>query len=58
MKIKAGILGATGYAGVELARLLLRHPEAELTAVGSVSFEGQKLYEVYPSLRELCPLEC
>lgn len=58
MKIKAGILGATGYAGVELARLLLRHPKAELAAIGSVSFEGQKLYEVYPSLRELCPLEC
>ena len=48
MKIKAGILGATGYAGVELARLLLRHPGAELAAIGSVSFEGQKLYEVYP----------
>ena len=44
MKIKAGILGATGYAGVELARRLLRHPGAELAAIGSVSFEGQKLY--------------
>ena len=58
MTIKAGILGATGYAGVELARLLLRHPGVTLSAVGSVSFEGQKLYEVYPSLRELCGLEC
>ena len=51
-------MGATGYAGVELARLLLRHPGVTLSAVGSVSFEGQKLYEVYPSLRELCGLEC
>ena len=56
--IRAGILGATGYAGVELARLLLRHPEAELAAVGSVSFEGKALWEVYPSLRELCSLTC
>lgn len=56
--IRAGILGATGYAGVELARLLLRHPEAELAAVGSVSFEGQALWEVYPSLREICSLRC
>lgn len=58
MTIRAGILGATGYAGVELCRLLLRHPDAQPTAVGSVSFEGKKLYEVYPNLRELCGLEC
>ncbi|HIW72684.1 MAG TPA: N-acetyl-gamma-glutamyl-phosphate reductase [Firmicutes bacterium] len=58
MTIQAGILGATGYAGVELARLLLRHPGVRLAAVGSVSFEGKKLCEVYPSLRELCELEC
>ena len=56
--IQAGILGATGYAGVELVRLLLRHPQAQVAAVGSVSFEGKKLYEVYPNLRELCDLEC
>ena len=49
--IQAGILGATGYAGVELTRLLLRHPGAQVAAVGSVSFEGQALWEVYPSLR-------
>ena len=45
--IQAGILGATGYAGVELTRLLLRHPGAQVAAVGSVSFEGQALWEVY-----------
>ena len=55
---QAGILGATGYAGVELTRLLLRHPGAQVAAVGSVSFEGQALWEVYPSLREICPLVC
>ena len=35
--IQAGIIGATGYAGVELVRLLLRHPQVELAAVSSVS---------------------
>ena len=54
--IKAGIIGATGYAGEELARLLLRHPEAELAAVSSVSFTGQKLSEVYPSLADICDM--
>lgn len=58
MKIQAGILGATGYAGVELTRLLLRHPQAEVAAVSSVSFEGKKLSDVYPSLRKSCELEC
>ena len=38
MTVQAGILGATGYAGVELARVLLRHPAAQLAAVGSVYF--------------------
>lgn len=56
--IQAGILGATGYAGVELVRLLLRHPDASPAAIGSVSFEGKPIAEVYPSLREICPLTC
>lgn len=58
MKIKAGIIGATGYAGVELVRLLATHPNAELSAISSVSFEGKKLSEVYPSYRGLCDMEC
>ncbi len=49
MKIKAGIVGATGYAGAELVRLLTSHPQAEIAAISSVSFEGQKLSDVYPS---------
>ncbi len=56
--IKTGIIGATGYAGVELVRLLLRHPQVTLTAVSSVSFEGQAIADVYPSLWEICPLTC
>ena len=46
--IKAGIIGATGYAGIELVRILIRHPDMELAAVSSVSFEGKPLSEVYP----------
>lgn len=50
--IKAGIIGATGYAGLEIARILLGHPEAEIAAVSSVSFAGQTLPEVYPSMQK------
>lgn len=50
-KIKIGIIGATGYAGAELVRLLSNHPAAEITAVSSVSFEGQNLADIYPNLK-------
>lgn len=56
--IKAGIIGATGYAGVELVRLLLCHPKAEVAAVSSVSFEGQPIADVYPNLNEITDLVC
>lgn len=58
MKIKAGIIGATGYAGAELVRILLTHPKAEISAISSVSFEGKKLSEVYPAYQTLCDKEC
>ena len=49
-----GIIGATGYAGVELVRLLLGHPQVKIGALSSVSFAGQAISEVYPSLRGRC----
>ena len=57
MKIRVGIVGATGYAGAELVRLILTHPEAELVAISSVSFEGKKISEVYPNLAKVCEME-
>lgn len=49
-KIKAGIIGATGYAGAELFRLLSPHPYVTISAVSSTSFEGKTLESVYPAL--------
>lgn len=57
-KIKAGVVGATGYAGAELCRILTGHPGAELTAVSSVSFEGKKLSDIYPSYYQVCEPVC
>ncbi len=48
--VKVGVIGATGYAGAELVRLLLGHPMVEIAAVSSVSYEGKKLAEVFPNL--------
>ena len=41
--IKAAVLGATGYAGIELVRLLTSHPEVSIEILGSHSFVGQKI---------------
>jgi len=57
-KIKVGVIGATGYAGAEICRLILGHPNAELTAVSSVSFEGQALSRVYPGYLGLWDMTC
>ena len=45
--IKAGIIGATGYAGGELVRLLTAHPDVEIVWYGSRSYIDKKYYEVY-----------
>jgi N-acetyl-gamma-glutamyl-phosphate reductase len=49
-KPRVGIINVTGYAGVELARLLHQHPEVALTSVTGRSAAGQKLGEVFPHL--------
>ncbi|HEB77592.1 MAG TPA: N-acetyl-gamma-glutamyl-phosphate reductase, partial [Methylothermaceae bacterium] len=49
--IKAAIVGGTGYTGVELMRILARHPQVELALVTSRSDAGQSVAEIYPSLR-------
>lgn len=48
--LRIGILGASGYAGAELVRILLSHPEEKVLNLSSVSFEGKNLESVYPSL--------
>ncbi len=49
--IEAAIVGASGYAGGELLRLLLGHPEVEVTQITSETYAGQFAYFVHPNLR-------
>lgn len=56
--IKVGVLGATGYAGIETVRLLARHDAAEITRIVSHSHSGTKISELYPSLKGICDIEC
>lgn len=57
MKAKAAIVGASGYSGEELVRLLARHPDAELAAVTSRSLAGTSVVEHMPKFRGLIPAE-
>ncbi|GHU34440.1 N-acetyl-gamma-glutamyl-phosphate reductase [Clostridia bacterium] len=52
--VKVGIIGATGYAGAELVRILHNHSKAEIAAVASVSYEGRFLSSVFPHLSNIC----
>ena len=49
--IKAGIVGGTGYTGVELLRLLAQHPQVELAAITSRKEAGMPVADMFPSLR-------
>lgn len=49
--IKVGIVGGTGYTGVELLRLLARHPQVELKAITSRKEAGMPVADMFPSLR-------
>ena len=49
--IRAAIVGASGYAGGELLRLLLAHPQVEVTQITSETYAGQYAYFVHPNLR-------
>ena len=49
--IKVGIVGGTGYTGVELLRLLAQHPDAELVAITSRKEAGVRVADFFPSLR-------
>src|ERR1051325_10379027 len=50
-KLKIGIVGGTGYTGVELLRLLAVHPNVELTAITSRGEAGLPVSDMFPSLR-------
>ncbi len=49
--IKVGIVGGTGYTGVELLRLLARHPQVELQAITSRKEAGMPVADIFPNLR-------
>jgi N-acetyl-gamma-glutamyl-phosphate reductase len=53
-----GIIGATGYVGIEIVRLLQQHPQVNITSLVSQSFSGEQISNVYPNLYKIFDLEC
>lgn len=56
-KIKVGIVGGTGYTGVELIRLLVNHPHAQITMLTSRSEAGKKASDIFPAFA-VCQMWC
>jgi N-acetyl-gamma-glutamyl-phosphate reductase len=56
--IRVGIVGATGYAGAELVRILCGHPQVELTILTSRQYAGVRFDEVYPAMSGRVNLVC
>ena len=56
--IKAGIIGATGYAGAELVRILMGHKEVEIKWYGSRSYIDQKYASVYQNMFQSVDAVC
>ena len=56
--IRVGVLGATGYAGIETVRILTKHPEVTITKLVSHSFVGKKISDVYPAFKNVCDIVC
>ena len=56
--LKVGIIGATGYVGAELMRLLLNHSKVKIEAISSISFEGLDFSSIYKNFYNLIDLKC
>ncbi len=56
--LKVGIIGATGYVGAELLRLLLNHPKVKIEAISSVSYEGEEISNIYKNFYGVTNLIC
>lgn len=54
-KLRAGLVGVTGYTGLELARLLAGHPDLELVRATSRSEAGKRLADLFPNLLQTAP---
>jgi N-acetyl-gamma-glutamyl-phosphate reductase len=56
--IRVGVVGATGYAGAELVRILAGHPDVDLTVITSRQYAGKPFAKIYPAMTHIVDLTC
>ncbi|MCD6584353.1 MAG: N-acetyl-gamma-glutamyl-phosphate reductase, partial [Desulfobacteraceae bacterium] len=56
--IRVGVVGATGYAGAELVRILAGHPDVSLTVLTSRQYAGEPFEKIYPAMKGRIDLNC
>ena len=56
--IKVGVVGATGYAGAELVRILSGHPDVKISVLTSRKYAGERFDGIYPSMVGSVDLTC
>ena len=56
--IKVGVIGATGYTGAELIKLVFNHPKTELSVITSKTYEGQPISNVFPIFNNIINNKC
>ncbi len=56
--VKVGVIGASGYTGAELIRILKGHPQVEIVALTSRTYDGQRVADVYPAFAGITDLIC
>ncbi len=56
--IKVGIVGVTGYTGAELIKLIINHPEAEVSAITSKTYQGQPISSIFPIFNNIIDKKC
>lgn len=54
--IKVKVIGASGYGGIGIVELLLRHPETEIQALVALESVGQPISDIYPHLKGFCDM--
>jgi len=55
---RVGVIGATGYAGAEIVRILCGHPDIEVTILTSRQYAGVQFDKIFPSMTGAVNLEC
>ncbi len=56
--VNVGVVGATGYTGEDIVKIISRHPNARIAALSAIIEKPSAISEIFPSLRGICDVVC